>query len=757
MKVSRLMLLFVAGAGTLAFAQANPVPFVNQPLVPLTVAPGSQSFTLTVNGTGFVPGAAVNWNGAPLTTTFVSSSQLTATVPDGNVAKAGTASVTVVNPATDGALSNIAFFQISNPTSPAFTSFSYALASNLQTPQFVLTPVAADFNRDGNLDFLIPYNTGSMYLDDLGGSLLLFLGNGDGSFRTQAVGGSGGIEGLGVYDFNRDGKLDITVDVADPHFQFYFLTMLGNGDGTFQNSFDASSLQAWTSKLLLGDFNGDGKLDIAAIDHYAETLYVLLGNGDGTFQNLPPMVLQPLGVTFCGGVGDYNKDGKLDLLACSPQGEIAVVPGNGDGTFQNPSNFFPIGFSPLDVTAADFNGDGNLDLVAVQNASAGSVAVLLGKGDGTFQPAVTYPVGMDPVQVLTSDFNLDGKLDLALPGAGNLYILFGNGDGTFQAPQVFPAFAGPGALGDFDQDGTPDLAMQYTAPNNTSLSVEVLLQHTPQSDFSPANLAFGSQAVNIPSSPQKITFSNDGTTALTIISIRSGGNFSETNSCGSGLAPNAICTINVTFTPSAFGARQNFLTITDNAPGSPHALMLTGTGTDFTVTPNSQTSVTVTPGQAANYSVLVDPVDGFNQAVALTCSGAPAQSTCTISPSSITLDGVHTAPAAIAVVSAGSSAALKPSLESTHSKLTLALAMLGGVLGFLVPGGGAAHRKPHARFLGGLFILCLGTIALTVSACGGSRGGGGTPTGTYNLTVTGSFGAGSATLTHSTNFTLIVH
>jgi hypothetical protein len=117
-----ILLWFVSSFGS-AFAQ-NPVPFVNQPLIPTAVAPGGPEFTLTVHGTGFVSGATVDWNGAPLTTTFVSSSERTASVPAANVATAGTASVTVVNPSasavTTGITGNVVFFSVVATSSSVF-------------------------------------------------------------------------------------------------------------------------------------------------------------------------------------------------------------------------------------------------------------------------------------------------------------------------------------------------------------------------------------------------------------------------------------------------------------------------------------------------------------------------------------------------------------------------------------------------------------------------------------------------------------
>jgi hypothetical protein len=716
----------------------------------MTVVPGNPGFTLTVNGTGFVPDSVVNWNGSPLATTFVGSSQLAATVPAVNVAKPATASVTVVSPIPGGGTSNVAFLQVSVPVVPNFASFPCSVG--LQN-EFISRPVTGDFNRDGKLDILTIVDSTNPDFSGLVGGYALLLGNGDGTFEVQ---GSmpGFIESWAVGDFNGDGKLDLFLDVHQYQQPGVFVTMLGNGDGTFQNPITATSFTQDTSEILMGDFNGDGKLDVA--------LESSLGNGHGTFQQKQTVALNEEMV--CGMVGDFNRDGKLDLLACSNKNVgIAVLLGNGDGTFQIPTSLTPLTFGPIDVEVADVNGDGKLDLVAVQDASAGSIAVLLGNGDGTFQPALTYPAGVNPTQAIIGDFNADGKLDLALPASISLYILSGNGDGTFGSPESFAISAGLGAVGDFNQDGIPDLAVQGTPPGSQNLTLQILLQRVPKAEFSPLNLAFGSLSVRTLSSPQQVTLSNDGAAPLAISSIKIAGDFAETNTCGSSVPSNGSCTISVTFTPTAVGLRQNFLTVLDSAPGSPQKLTLTGTGMDFALMPTSQTSVTVAPGQVANYSLSVSPQSGFNQAVALACSGPPPQSTCMITPSSVTLDGSHAAPVTIAVVIAGSSAALNPPLGGSSTKLAVLLAMLGVVFGFLaMPRTVKAQRKRRTQFLGGLFMLCLVSVVLMMPGCGGgsggggTTGGGGTPTGTYHLTVTGKFGSGSAKLSQSTSFTLVV-
>jgi hypothetical protein len=753
MKLSWVLLLFIAGACTLAFAQSNPVPFVNQPPLPLTVKPGSQSFTLTVNGTGFASGAIVNWNGTPLPTTFISSSQLTATVPAANVAKPISALVTVANPGAGLAKSNIQFVHVSNPTDLQFTNSFYGYSVPFNTTSFTaVPPIAADLRGSGKLDLAVAfeaqnpeYGTGGfLILDNLGDNTFQDGQNDLGDQHSV-------IQALVTGDFTGQGKLDLIVGEDDTITPPYDIVLIYGfwlgGDPLTRVSFFTFSGGLSGPQIATGDFNRDGKLDFAD-----DAGHMYLGNGDGTFQELP---FTP--TAFLGGVGDYNGDGKLDLMACGTGG-LAFLPGNGDGTFQQGPVISTL--CPSALISADFNGDGKLDL-AILGPSA--VTILLGNGDGTFTSGTSFAVGTDDSALAADDLNADGKLDLAVSdlGSGNLYILLGNGDGTFQPPLTNATVGSPAGevvAADFNGDGKTDLAVQ------TSNNILIMLQQTPMISLAPTSLTFGPQIVGTTNLAQPVTLTNaaDATSPLTIASISAGGDFAQTNTCGNSVPINRSCTISVTFTPTAGGARQNFLTVSDNAPDSPQSLTLNGTGVDFAITPTSPTSVTVTPGQAANYDVSISQESGFNQTVALTCSGAPPQSTCTVTPNSVTLAGRDSAPAAIAVVTAGSSAALNPPLGGSLTKLAVGLAMFGGVLGFLaMPRCVTARRKRRAQFLGGL-MLCLVSVVLLMPACGGGSGGGGssgsggTPTGTYNVTVTGTFATGSTKLTHSTNFTLVV-
>jgi hypothetical protein len=174
----------------------------------------------------------------------------------------------------------------------------------------------------------------------------------------------------------------------------------------------------------------------------------------------------------------------------------------------------------------------------------------------------------------------------------------------------------------------------------------------------------------------------------------------------------------------------------------------------------SQSSLTVTPGQAANYAITVSAINGFANDVALSCAGAPAQSTCTVSPSTVSLSP-GSARANVVAVTSGPSASLVPPAGFPPARMRLALWFgLLGLSGLVLLGNaGSRSGKRHSPLIYGLAFLCLFSLAVTWSACGGgasSSSAGGTPAGTYNLTVTGTFTSGSTMLNQATKLTLVV-
>jgi hypothetical protein len=283
----------------------------------------------------------------------------------------------------------------------------------------------------------------------------------------------------------------------------------------------------------------------------------------------------------------------------------------------------------------------------------------------------------------------------------------------------------------------------------------------PVVSLSPPSISFPNQYVNTSGLPVTVTLANTGNATLTIGGVNTSvADFGVLSNCGNSVAAGASCSIGVFFDPTAAGSRSGALMITDNAAGSPQSVRLTGLGQGFSVAPGSQTTASIAPGQTANYMVSIAPGGGFEQTVTLSCSGAPAQSTCSISPSSVTLSGASAATANVTVTTAGNSARLTlPHSDPPPGRPFGSWFALSGTLRLAMLVSFAAYRRERRRrLLYGLAFLSLLAIASTITACGGgtSQGTGGTPAGTYNVTVSGTFTAGATNLTQTTKFTLIV-
>ena len=370
----------------------------------------------------------------------------------------------------------------------------------------------ADLNGDGTPDLVVANYCQNANCN--AGAVEVLLGNGDGTFQSAVTYSTGGYyaNSVAVGDVNGDGVPDLVVadwcGTVDQYGCLYqsgaVSVLLGNGDGTFQPAviYNSGGLDAFS--VAISDLKGDGRLDLVVSNtyygggDYNGSVGVLLGNGDGTFQ---PAVSYDTGGFLAASVaiGHLNGNGIPDLVVanfcadndCYPaNGEVGVLLGNGDGTFQPVVLYDSGGEGAYSVALGDMRGNGILDVVVTNRVLGGSVDVLLGNGNGTFQPAVgytakgweadTYPAigwGIDSLAI--ADVNGDGIPDVVAVGlcqryeqgcigTGQVKVLLGNGDGTFQKPIAYSSGGYGGsaiAIADVNGDGRPDLVVANACGN----------------------------------------------------------------------------------------------------------------------------------------------------------------------------------------------------------------------------------------------------------------------------------------------------
>jgi hypothetical protein len=380
--------------------------------------------------------------------------------------------------------------------------------------------VAGDFNDDGKIDLAVSNNFDN--------TISILYGNGDGTFQAQVVVDvASGPMSIATGDFNGDGKLDL---IASCVGSSVVSVLLNDGKGKFTLVNSPSELFGPDLSLVItGDFNGDGNIDAIISSKIQEQLYFLAGEGNGSFKYPSALSKQALGEIYSLTSADINNDGKVDLAfgAVGPTG-LFVMLGEGNGKFKpslismaagvgsmafadvNGDNLLDVAmpstynsleislgngkgqfgisktistpgpvYGPNSTVAADFNGDGKLDLaIAETNFPNGRVSVVLGNGNGGFGSPIVSSLLSQAINnadlMYSGDFNDDGKLDLIIMDdySTGFQVLLGNGDGTFKAPVDTKLNTTLNfAVGDFNGDGKTDVVVSTTVNAQALISI----------------------------------------------------------------------------------------------------------------------------------------------------------------------------------------------------------------------------------------------------------------------------------------------
>lgn len=717
--------------------------------------------------------------------------------------------------------SNAIFIYTSNGDGTFTAGDSYSLEDSPGYPGFDYNPAegglfapvltAADVNGDGRTDLVL-----TLPEDQCGdgspsqGAVYVLISNGDGSFQTPVFVAPPVVNPVSVAAakfygsalpdlvFADGGELCGSGNTATTTGTA--VGILHNTSGTFTpgpaivtqtSDLDVPNVTAVAS----ADMNGDGQPDLIVSN--TNGIQVLLNQGGGSFAPTAQGVL-PL---YAGDVipGPLCNDGDNDMGCVTydsqvitgsffalGENDVAVSVAGVAYVFQNPAESgilstptqgFVAGPNSTMMSASLTNPAGLDDLLVatsqgaafIANTQTGAPIVVLAPTSLTFasqtlgttsasQPIMLSNTGnatlsLDSITITgpnASEFNLTDGCSASVPAnsactinvtftptaAGNATASVNFADNAAGSPQTVP-LTGVGA-----QSGAPVVSL------------------------SPPTLTFNGQAIGSPAS-QPTTLSNTGTAVLVINSIAITGadaeEFTQTNTCGEALAANASCTITVTFTPTTIGSATASVSINDNAAGSPQTVPLPAAGAPFSLT-TTCTSLSVVPGQTAVYTVDLAAVGEFTPTVALSCSGAPTLATCTPASTSMNLSGTTPVQVQVTATTTQATGSLRSPFGRANENRLAGILGLGGIAGLaaliMLPGKGRGkpgRRKTVRRLYGLIILICILAALATLPSCGGVTDPPGTASGTYPLTVTGTFQPPTgAPITETVTFNLVV-
>ena len=401
---------------------------------------------------------------------------------------------------------------------------------------------AGDFNGDSKLDVVRAGYDNGVSTD---GELSVLLGDGTGSLGApHSLHTDGAFNEITLGDFNADGKLDLAASSVNGVW-----VMMGDGTGSFGPGVRYQTAGSFLVGIKMADFNGDGKTDLVTARPSADEVAVLLNDGNGQFSTVRQFATSHRPIELL--AGDFNGDGKADVITATsnvdPPNNISVLLGDGAGNLAPPID--TTSTDAIDfLSSGDFNGDGKPDLIKA--GSRGPLGILLGDGTGHFGAPRDFNLAgfNDQLDAVAGDFNEDGKLDVV---TNYITIAFGDGAGGLLAARSFRAGNDPASIaaGDFNEDGRRDLLVANTFSNNNNVS---LLVQDGTGSYAPAiSLAVGFQPRFVAAADfngdHHLDFvtANSGATGSTpgTVSIRLGdgaGNFAPASNFASGYAPYSL-------------------------------------------------------------------------------------------------------------------------------------------------------------------------------------------------------------------------
>lgn len=628
--------------------------------------------------------------------------------------------------------------------------------------------VVGDFNGDGKQDVMITMTSYSTSA----GEIYLFLGNGDGTLQSPvSIDTPPQAWGLAAGDFNSDGKLDFAVtntSNGSANTTGAVLVYLNKGDGTFAQpvSYAASM---FPGPIVAADMNKDGKLDliVASQDNATVTsnnpfgphgtINVLLGNGDGTFRTALSSPLNgPMYSNLA--VADMNQDGIPDVVVGDdgrPFFYTQILYGKGDGTFPT-GNSLQMGLAAQSVTAVDVNGDGRPDLLLTTGTSYASLDVFTNQFSGkviSTLPTTTTALTVTPNPAVAGQtVTLTAQVTTASGStAPTGTVSFMNGSTQLGTGSLNSSGVATYTTSSLSASSYPITAV-YSGDTNysgsTSSAVTLVVNAQPVAAATTTKLGTSAATVNM---GQNVTFTATvaGPTGSTSVPTGTVTFLDGTSMLGTGpLNGSGVAT----YSSSALSVGTHSITAqysgdTNFAPSTSSTITETVQAAPTFTLAAKTTSLSIAPGQSGTVALSVTPVNGFSAAVNFACSGLPAESSCSFSPSTVTPSGTTAATTMTISTTPATMSENRMKWPFAGGGFTLAL----GLLFFF-------RKKQLPLFLGLALLLGLGGMAIGCNGGSSSPASGntGTPAGNSTVTVTATSGNGASAITQTATLTLTV-